>query len=149
MSEGPGARAIRTAVVADAAEVARLADQLGYPATDEAMAERLAGLLERPDHRVWVAQDAAGRAIGWLHASVRRVLESAQYVEVEGLVVDETQRGARIGERLMEQAIGWARSLGMPRVRVRSNVLRADAHRFYLRLGFRRVKDQAVLERGL
>ena len=149
MSGPAEARTIRVARVSDAAEVARLADQLGYPATDDAMALRLTELLQHRDHRVWVAVGPAGRPIGWLHASVRRALESEPYVEIEGLVVDEAHRGARIGERLMEQAVGWARSLRMARVRVRSNVVRADAHRFYHRLGFRRVKDQAVLERGL
>jgi hypothetical protein len=38
---------------------------------------------------------------------------------------------------------------GLARVRVRSRVERADAHRFYRRLGYREVKAQAVLDRSL
>jgi hypothetical protein len=50
---------------------------------------------------------------------------------------------------LVERAAVWAREQGLARLRVRSRSERRDAHRFYERLGFRRSKQQQVLDRAL
>jgi hypothetical protein len=44
---------------------------------------------------------------------------------------------------------GEAAERGYRKLRVRSNVVREDAHRFYEREGFRRTKTQMVLDRKL
>jgi GNAT superfamily N-acetyltransferase len=88
--------------------------------------------------------EAAGEVAGWLHAATALRLESPPYAEIGGLVVEERRRGQGIGERLVRAAIGWAGERGYAELRVRSNVVRADAHRFYRRLGFASVKTQAV-----
>jgi PhnO protein len=41
----------------------------------------------------------------------------------------------------------WARSKSIPIVRVRSQIKREDAHRFYLRDGYRKVKTSLVFEK--
>jgi GNAT superfamily N-acetyltransferase len=140
---------IALASLADAPALAELAGQLGYPARPPETAARLADLLARPDEqRVWVAR-ADGRAIGWLHAYVARHLVDDPYIEVGGLVVAEGERGHGVGAKLLSAVDDWAVSKGMARVGVHSNVLRADAHRFYERAGFVLEKRQGVFTRRL
>lgn len=69
-------------------------------------------------------------------------LESDPAAEIAGLVVDEKFRGAGIGARLVAQAETWAAGEGYGLLRVRSNVHRDLARRFYEREGFRVTKSQ-------
>ncbi|HYN22580.1 MAG TPA: GNAT family N-acetyltransferase [Thermoanaerobaculia bacterium] len=136
---------IREATADDAAKLAALSIQLGYSTTVEDVAGRLRALRERPDNAVFVAEED-GTVAGWLHVSGMLFLESPTFAEVAGLVVDEARRGQGVGKRLVEAAARWAVSHGYRNLRVRSNVIREDAHRFYEREGFRRVKSQVVLD---
>jgi len=137
---------IDLAVAADADALAALSGELGYPSSTAQIARRLAALPE--DHRVWVARSEA-IVVGWIHAYVARHLVLDPYVEIGGLVVGEDERGRGIGPRLIEQACEWARALGCDRVGVHSNVVRADAHRFYEREGFVLEKRQGVFTRRI
>jgi GNAT superfamily N-acetyltransferase len=136
---------IREATVEDAGKLAALSIQLGYSTTAEDVAGRLRALRERPDNAVFVAEED-GMVAGWLHVSGMLFLESPPFAEVAGLVVDEARRGQGVGKRLVEAAARWAAAHGYRNLRVRSNVIREDAHRFYEREGFRRVKSQVVLD---
>lgn len=138
---------IRSATPADAAALAALSGQLGYPSTPSQIAARLAALAEAGD-AVRVAE-VDGQAAGWIHAGGRRLLESEPYAEIAGLVVDEAHRGQGIGHRLVEAALDWARERGFAEIRVRSNTVRTEAHRFYEGLGFRRIKTQVNFTRTL
>jgi GNAT superfamily N-acetyltransferase len=51
-----------------------------------------------------------------------------------------------VGKLLVQAAVRWAAERGYAKVRVRSNVVREDAHRFYEREGFQRAKTQAVFD---
>jgi GNAT superfamily N-acetyltransferase len=139
---------ITVAAPADAPVLAELSAQLGYPAAPAELAARLADLGARADHRVWVARSGE-TVVGWLHAFVARYLVDDPFVEIGGLVVAEGERGHGIGPRLVDEACAWARAQGLARVGVHSNVLRADAHRFYERIGFVLEKRQGVFTRRL
>jgi len=136
---------VRPAVAEDAAALAELATLLGYPAGAIELARRLAGLGASNDDGVFVASDDALGVVGWIHVSLLRHLESDPYAEIVGLVVGEGARGAGVGAGLVDAARGWARERGLTRIDVRSNVVREDAHRFYVREGFREVKRQVVM----
>jgi ribosomal protein S18 acetylase RimI-like enzyme len=69
--------------------------------------------------------------------------------EIWGLVVDSRHRGNRIGQRLMDAAEAWARERGVTTMRLYTNVLRTDTHRFYERLGFERVKTSYTYTKTL
>jgi GNAT superfamily N-acetyltransferase len=139
--------AIRSATRADVAALSALSSQLGYPASPEDTAARLEGLLARPDdHQVWVATASEG-PIAWLHAFVARYLVDDPFVEIGGLVVAEGERGRGVGALLLAHVESWARSLGLTKVGVHSNVVRADAHRFYERAGYVLEKRQGVFLR--
>jgi len=139
--------AIRDADDRDAAILADLTTQLGYPSTSTQIAERLPLVRERGT-AIFVAE-LDGRVVAWIGVRQDLCLESGAYSEIVGLVVHESARGNRVGEQLTERAESWARSRGHTRLRVRSNVVRERAHRFYERLGFKLAKRQAVFEKTI
>jgi ribosomal protein S18 acetylase RimI-like enzyme len=63
----------------------------------------------------------------------RRGMRRAQ---LEGVRVSSMHRGAKVGERLVLEAIARARAAGCGLVQLTSDVSRVDAKRFYERLGF-------------
>ncbi len=96
-----------------------------------------------------VAQDSDAQVAGWLHAFVYRPLESEACVEIAGLVVDERRRSSGVGRALMQHAEDWARSQGLHAVYLRSNIIRSDAHAFYEKLGYQRIKTQHAFRKKL
>jgi GNAT superfamily N-acetyltransferase len=80
----------------------------------------------------------AGKVIGCLQLTMipglsRRGMTRAL---IEGVRVAAGSRGLGVGERLIFHAIGLAREAGCGLVQLTSDNSRADAHRFYERLGF-------------
>ena len=139
---------LRAARMEDAAEIARLAAEWGYPTPVEAMRVRLAALLSRPEHRVSVAHEGTLLS-GWIAVERRHTLESGERIEIVGLVVDARCRGQGVGRLLAADAEQWARQQGFSAVCVRSNVLREASHPFYERLGYVRRKTQYYYEKGI
>ncbi len=139
---------IRRARASDREELARLSTELGYPMSADEAGKRLGEISNHVDHVLLVAE-ADGRAAGWIQVSRSRIFESARQAEIAGLVVAEAMRGRGIGRRLVEEAARWARESGCGALRVRTNVIREDAQRFYRREGFADVKTQRVLEKKL
>jgi GNAT superfamily N-acetyltransferase len=143
-----GPIAVRRLMPDDAAAVAELSDQLGYPGSAEELQKRMEAMA-RSEDRVAFAAVRKAELVGWIDASVERHLQAEDAVVISGLVVAETARGGGIGKRLCEEVEEWARERGFARVRVRSQIKREDAHRFYLRDGYRQVKTSLVLEKEL
>jgi len=56
--------------------------------------------------------------------------------QIEGVRVASTHRGAGIGEALVREAVARAERAGCALVQLTTDVTRADAQRFYERLGF-------------
>jgi GNAT superfamily N-acetyltransferase len=139
---------IRPAHASDAAAIAALSAQLGYPSTQAEILRRMAELGAQGRTAVLVAA-TDGVIAGWVAVREDLVLESGTFAEIAGLVVDEGHRGRRIGEALVAAAEAWARERGHVRMRVRSNVVRERAHRFYERLGYTITKRQAVFDKPL
>jgi len=149
---------IRRAEARDAAQIAALAGQLGYQTEADQVGARLGELARFEMHRVWVAEAVASRAepsqarggvVAWMHCEVCPALDVPTYVEILALVVDEAHRGRRIGEQLVACAETWAKECGVADVRVRSNVVRERAHRFYERLGYAVRKTQRVFAKAV
>ncbi len=139
---------IRAAAPADAESLARLSEQLGYPADAATIASRLRDIEQHHAGAVLVAQ-IDGAIVGWAHVLPQRRLEHDANAELAGLVVDERMRGAGVGAALLHAAEAWAREHGYPELIVRSNVIRERAHRFYLREGYAEKKRQAVFVKKL
>jgi GNAT superfamily N-acetyltransferase len=141
--------AIRSASDADADALASLSTQLGYPCGAAAMRTRLERVRERNAGAVFVAEDSQWRVVGWTHVVERFHLEDEPFVELAGLVVDESVRSTGIGAALLRAVESWAREQGHDRLRVRSNVVRERAHRFYAREGYAERKRQVVFDKPL
>lgn len=139
---------IRTAVPDDAACIARLSGQLGYPSNPDVMHARLTDLSHDPTRAAYVAL-RSGLVAGWIEIAVRNSLESGSFSEILGLVVDESARRSGIGAALLAAARKWTKDNGQARLRVRTNIKREDAAKFYVREGFRELKQQRVFDRDL
>jgi GNAT superfamily N-acetyltransferase len=139
---------IRPVTIHDAAAVAELSAQLGYPVSADVMSMRLEHLSPSSDHAVFVAA-LNHRVVGWIEVIISRHLHSGSYALISGLVVSSELRGHRIGSRLCTHAETWARDHGQTLIRVRSQISREGAHRFYLREGYRQTKTSAAFEKKL
>ncbi|MBL8766920.1 MAG: GNAT family N-acetyltransferase [Planctomycetes bacterium] len=138
---------IRPARTDDVGAIAALCGELGYSMTADQAARRFDALPE--SHVVLVAVDAARTVLGFAHAHAAEPLLLDRTAELASLVVTAHHRGQRVGERLVDAIAAWARGAGFRALRLRSNVVRVDAHRFYERLGFARTKQQVVFDRTL
>lgn len=140
---------IRAATTDDATALAVLSGQLGYPADAAAVLRRLDGVVAHHAGVVLVAVDPQGGLGGFAHIEPRRLLIAEPFAELAALVVSETARGRRVGSTLLAAAEAWAREQGFASMRVRSDILRERAHRFYLREGYLEKKRQAVFLKRL
>lgn len=140
---------IRPMTRSDATEVAELCAQLGYPAGEEQIARRFTDLEGDDNQGLFVAEEPGEGVVGWVHVFGSRLLEHDPVAEIGGLVVDGSWRGRGIGRALMEEAESWALERGHREVRVRSNVVRTEAHKFYGELGYTLVKTQHTLHKTL
>ena len=141
---------IRRARLTDASVVAELSGQLGYPASPEEMAARLAHLIRHPRFgSVLIAETSERRVIGWVHVSITPLLEVSLRAEVNGLIVAEGQRSSGAGAKLLQATEEWAKCKGCDSMSVRSNVIRDRAHAFYLRNGYEHYKTQKAFRKKL
>jgi GNAT superfamily N-acetyltransferase len=139
---------VRRATPSDAESVARLCVQLGYAATAEEAAARLRAIDARSENEVLVAENA-GAVVAWIDLHIEHSIAAGKSAQIAGLVVDENHRGSGVGQLLMRHAEEWARSNGCSSVRLRSNVIRAQAHEFYEKLGYKVTKTQKAFAKEL
>lgn len=135
---------IRVARLEDAPAMAHLAGELGYPTTTQELTNRLTAILGMPDHAVYVAEVCGQQVIGWTHVHGMHLIEAVDFADLGGLIINASFRSQGIGKQLLEAAESWTISQGYAYLRVRSNILRERAHRFYHRAGYRVVKSQHV-----
>lgn len=144
MDGATGAPIIREARVEDAAAVAALSGELGYPITAEHAA---AHIREPRGVTLLVAERGDGIAIAWIELAVRRTVEFGEAAEIQAFVVTARERGRAVGSALLAAAESWARDRHLSRIRVRSNVVRERTHRFYLERGYTERKRQVVFDK--
>lgn len=140
---------IRPARSKDAARLAELSSQLGYPSTAVETLQRMRKLKPASLNALFVAEDRDAGVVGWAHVSVTHLVEVGTRAELNGLIVAEGQRSRGAGARLLEAAEAWARKHGCPSMSVRSNVIRERAHKFYERQGYKHYKTQKAFRKSL
>ncbi len=139
---------IRVATEVDAGRIGNLCDQLGYETSEEDIKLRIKNISLEPNSAVYVA-DTDGVVVGWLQVEIRQILESGEFAEITGLVVDKDYRRKGIAASLVSQAEEWAKMKGEEEIRVRTNLLRLESLPFYRSLGFGETKRQVVFLKGL
>jgi GNAT superfamily N-acetyltransferase len=140
---------IRSAEDRDITTLARLAGELGYPATPEQVRERFANIKAAPHQATFVAVTDGDAVIGWIQLSEARSLETEPRAEITGLVVDSNFRGSGVGWLLVERGEDWARCRGLAVIGVRSNIVRERTHVFYEWLGYAVTKTQKVFRKRI
>ncbi len=137
---------LRTATDADIAAIVGLiaADQLGATrdgVRDEADLAAYSAAFRSidadPAHLLVVAE-RDGQIVGTLQLSFLPGLarRGALRAQIEAVRVAESERGSGLGAAMMGWAIDEARRRGCGLVQLTTDKTRADAHRFYARLGF-------------
>jgi GNAT superfamily N-acetyltransferase len=125
---------IRDARADDAAAIATLLGQLGYPVEPEAVPPRLERLAAAGDRAVVAEVD--GDVVGLASLRVSQSIEyDTSAGQLASLVVDEAHRGMGVGRALVEAMEAEARARGCGAFFVTTAERRADAHAFYERLG--------------
>jgi GNAT superfamily N-acetyltransferase len=140
---------IREMTIADLPSVAVLAEQLGYTASLDQFKKRFKRISEDITHQLLVACADSGRVIGWIHFYESIPLEAEHSIQISALVVDETLRKTGVGKALMTRAEAWAHCRNVPLVSLRSQTRREDAHAFYERLGYKKVKTSFKFQKKL
>jgi N-acetylglutamate synthase-like GNAT family acetyltransferase len=140
---------IRRARTDDAARIAELSGQLGYPTPVKEITKRLKSVLKDRHAACFVAETKEQGVVGWVHVSTAPLIEVERRAEVNGLVVDETVRSQGAGLLLLDASEKWAKKQGCQGMSVRSNVLRERAHGFYTRHGYEHYKTQKAFRKTL
>ena len=127
---------VRRAAFGDAATIAPLVTQLGYPSATAEVEARLARLEDHPDIRAYVAEQD-GRVVGVIGLMVFPAFHrDGLHGYVTALVVDEDARGEGVGGALLEVAEAWFAERGVKRVNLTTALHREAAHVFYERHGY-------------
>jgi len=134
MTDLPGI-VLRRAEPTDAARIAILFTDEGYPVAPSAVEARLARFHD--DASQVIVADAAGTVLGFLAVHViPRFEHDDVVVRVLALVVDAGARERGVGRRLLDEAERIAGGLGAAFVEVTAGHHRPDARRLYESLGY-------------
>jgi ribosomal protein S18 acetylase RimI-like enzyme len=127
---------VRRAASADAAAIADLFGELGYPSTEEQVRTRLNRFERMPGAEVLVAE-REGTVLGVAGVSQTQLLaQDAPACRVTALAVAPEARRRGVGAALLKAAEEIAREQGCFRVEVTCRPDRHAAHALYRRLGF-------------
>jgi ribosomal protein S18 acetylase RimI-like enzyme len=118
------------------------------PETPAGYASFISTQLEDPDKSVLVADDD-GHMIGYAYAAV----EGYDYMALRGpagvlqdVIVDPEHRGRGVGRLLLEAALEFFRSRGVPRVVLSTAERNEAAQRLFAGMGFRRTMIEMTRE---
>lgn len=117
------------------------AEEYGWDGTFEAMVAEIAARFVRkfdPQREAcWIAE-RDGANVG----AVFLVRKSAKVAQLRMLIVEASARGLGIGDRLVEECIGFARRAGYRKIVLWTNDILHAARRIYQRKGFRLIEEE-------
>ena len=127
---------LRSAMIADADDVARLLTELGYPCEIDEAAERIDAIAAN-DRQALVLARREGAGCGLVALDFMYYLPLGTITcRVTALVVTPTAQGLGIGRALLKEAERRARSSGAARIELTSGSQRTEAHAFYRACGY-------------
>ncbi|MDP9200513.1 MAG: GNAT family N-acetyltransferase [Gemmatimonadota bacterium] len=130
---------IRAAVPGDAPILSELLAQLGYPATESEIPDRLAAIATFPAAAAFVATNRYGEVVGLITAHlIPSIHDNGPVAWLTTLVVLEDARGAGIGSTLVRHVERWAVEKGAKRLSVTSGFQRQSTHEFYEKRDYER-----------
>jgi len=132
---------LRSAMIADADDVARLLTELGYPCEIDDAVERIDAIAGN-DRQALVLARRDGAVCGLIALDFMYYLPLGTITcRVTALVVTPTAQGLGIGRQLLKEADHRARVGGASRIELTSGSQRTEAHAFYRACGY---KDSSV-----
>ncbi|HSD18020.1 MAG TPA: GNAT family N-acetyltransferase [Thermomonas sp.] len=132
---------LRSAMVVDADDVARLLTELGYPCETGEAADRIDAIAGN-DRQALVLARREGAVCGLVALDFMYYLPLGTITcRVTALVVTPTAQGLGIGRQLLKEAERRARGGGASRIELTSGSQRTEAHAFYRACGY---KDSSV-----
>jgi GNAT superfamily N-acetyltransferase len=141
--------AIRPAEIADAAALAELMTQLGYPTRTSEMEMRMETICADKNYATFVAV-SEGQVSGMIGTRISYSFEhNSPGGAILALVVSEKVRGRGVGHGLITAAENDFAQRNIRRVAVYTHFRRTEAHEFYEKLGytkngFRLVKELPI-----
>ncbi|CAM3826887.1 GNAT family N-acetyltransferase [Pontibacter korlensis] len=95
----------------DAEAITFLSSQLGYSASAAETKVWLQEIFDSEDHCAFGAV-LDDKLVGWIHGFYTLRLESGAFVEIGGLIIDESYRRTGAGRKLVEKVREWAKQRG-------------------------------------
>ena len=126
---------------ADLGALQHLIRELGYNVAIPDLERNIQAIATRQG-AIFVAE-MDGVVVGSVCAIIDARLAEGIYAEIVSLIVSEHYRKRSVGRKLVAYAESWSNQF-VDKIRVRANVVRDSAHKFYASLGYDNVKDQRV-----
>lgn len=134
---------IQSAELSDAAAIQEInATALGYDFGLIETRQKLSELLDRSDHFILVAENAAGQIVGYAHAASYDCLYFPSLLNLLALAVAPDFQGQGYGKALMQAIREEGVAAGYTGIRINSGISRMKAHEFYRKLGCEEKADQ-------
>jgi GNAT superfamily N-acetyltransferase len=134
---------IRSATAEDVPTIVELIanDQLGATREHPGDPRYLAAFeeIDKDPNQLLAVIEGDGEVLGTLQLTFTPGLSrlGMKRATIEAVRVRDDQRGSGLGQKFIEWAIDQARLAGCGLVQLTTDATRADAHRFYERLGFK------------
>lgn len=128
---------VRAAAPADAADIAGLLGQLGYPMEARDAAVRLEQVARQAAGTMLVATGETGAVVGLIALHWCAMMQQPRPVaRITTMVVDDRERRRGIGRLLMKAGAQSARAAGCDVLELTTALHRVEAQAFYRSLGF-------------
>jgi N-acetylglutamate synthase-like GNAT family acetyltransferase len=126
---------IREATTEDAAAIASLLNQLGYPTTESTALEKIA-IYKQTTYILFIAE-IEKNAVGYIALHYYDTLHWQKPIgRITSFCVDEKYRGCGVGLALLKASEDYFTNVGCQKIEVSSNKRRKETHQFYLNRGY-------------
>ena len=141
---------IRTAKIEDSSALAALAHELGYPSSQEKIAEILTSVQKHEQQQIFIAEIDQS-IVGYIHLVCVKPteLDVDQHVEIAALNVHQNFRQQGVGHGLIEYTFDWSKNKRQNQVRIRANIIEERAYGFFIQNGFRHLSGQEIFLKSL
>ncbi|MFD1851171.1 GNAT family N-acetyltransferase [Oceanobacillus bengalensis] len=129
---------IREAEENDIAVLTKLMTDLGYPTTEERMAQRFRRISNTPGYHTIVAE-LDGKVVGMAGLCEQLFYEyDGSYFRLVAFVIDSKHRRQHIGKRFLQDVEKWVATQGATTIVLNSGTRaeRDAAHQFYKNMGY-------------